>query len=362
MIRLFVGGFALVLIAVILWDAFETVVLPRRVTRQVRWARYVLVFSWRTYSALARRIRTPVLREAFLSYFGPLSVLLLLATWAAGLIVGFGLLNWALGSRLADPLGKAGFGTDLYMSGTTFFTLGLGDVVPRSRPERALAVVEAGLGFAFLAMVVSYLPVLYQSFSRREVRVSLLDAWAGSPPTAGELLRRLQLGGEAGLFGPFLEDWEVWSAELLEAIMSYPPLALFRSQHNNQSWLAALTMILDASSLAISSVDGVPARTAFLTFAMARHAVVDLCQILDAPPRPLPTDRLPPSDLERLRTMLREAGVAVREDRASEARLAELRGMYEPYVNALSQRLLITLPTWMPAPGARDNWQRTPWR
>lgn len=362
MIRLFVGVAALVLITVILWDAFETIVLPRRVTRRVRWARYVLVFCWTAYSAAARRIRGPVFREAFLGYFGPLSVLVLLATWAAGLILAFGVLNWALGSPLADPLGKADFGTDLYMSGTTFFTLGLGDVVPRSRPERALAVIEAGLGFAFLAMVVSYLPVLYQSFSRREVRVSLLDAWAGSPPTAGELLRRLQLGGQAEIFGPFLEDWELWSAELLEAIMSYPALAFFRSQHNNQSWLAALTMILDASALAISTVDRVPARTAFLTFAMARHAVVDLCQILNSPPRPLPMDRLPPAELERLRSILREAGAAVRNDPASEARLRELRAMYEPYVNALSQRILVSLPQWMPAPGAKDNWQRTPWR
>jgi voltage-gated potassium channel Kch len=362
MMRFLVGLVALVLIAVILWDAFETVVLPRRVVRRVRWARYVSVVFWTAYSACARRIRGPVFREAFLSYYGPLSVLVLLATWAAGLILGFGLLNFALGSRLADPLGKADFGTDLYMSGTTFFTLGLGDVVPRSRPERALAVIEAGLGFAFLAMVVSYLPVLYQSFSRREVRVSLLDAWAGSPPTAGELLRRLQLGGQPEILRPFLEVWELWSAELLEAIMSYPPLAYFRSQHNNQHWLTALTMILDASALAVSSVDGVPTRTAFLTFAMARHAIVDLCQILNAPPRPLPTDRLPPSDLERLRAMLREAGAAIREDPASEARLRELRALYESYVYALSQRLLVSLPPWMSAPGARDNWQRTPWR
>lgn len=356
------GIVSVLLIFVVLWDAFETVVLPRRVARRIRLARLVLTAAWACWTTVTRRIRRRGRRETYLSYFGPLTVILLLVTWAAGLVVGFAGLQWAFGSHLVGPEGAAHFGTDVYMSGTTFFTLGLGDVVPRSAAARILVVLEAGLGFGFLAMVIAYLPVLYQAFSRREVRISMLDAWAGSPPAAGELIRRLGPDGRSSLLGPFLQDWEHWAAELLETHISYPALAFFRSQHDNQSWVAALTTVLDACALAIAVVEGAPVHAAWLTFAMARHAVVDLSFVLNVPPRPPEADRLPSADLRQLLILLRESGVTVRDDQASVTRLAELRAMYEPYVTALSRRVLVDLPPWMAARGARDNWQKSAWR
>jgi Ion channel len=356
------GVASVVLILIVLWDAFETVVLPRRVARRIRLTRLVLANAWTLWRTVIRRIRRRGRRETYLSYFGPLTVIILLITWAAGLVVGFAGLHWAFGSRLVGPEGVAHFGTDVYMSGTTFFTLGLGDVVPRSTAARVLVVLEAGMGFAFLAIVIAYVPVLYQAFSRREGRISMLDAWAGSPPAAGELIRRLGPDGHSSLLGPFLQEWEQWAAELLETHISYPALAFFRSQHDNESWVAALTTILDACALVIAVVEGAPVRAAFLTFAMARHAVVDLSFVLNTRPRSPETDRLPTADLRRLLTLLRESGVAVREDQVSLQRLAELRAMYEPYVTALSGRLLMDLPAWMAVPGAKDNWQKTAWR
>ena len=171
-----------------------------------------------------------------------------------GLIIGFALLHWSLGTALSAS--GAGFGDYLYFSGTTFFTLGYGDLVAAGRTGRALSVAEAGLGFIFLAVIVSYLPVLYQAFSRREISILLLDARAGSPPTAGELLRRL--AGERNPFvaAPFLIEWERWAAELLESHLSFPVLSFYRSQHENQSWVGALAAILDTSALLIAGVDG----------------------------------------------------------------------------------------------------------
>ena len=148
---------------------------------------------------------------------------------------------------------------------------------------RALTVIEAGVGFGFLALVIGYLPVLYQGFSRREVNISLLDARAGSPPSAGELLVR-HVGDTAGL-ETLLRDWERWAAELMESHLSYPVLLYFRSQHEHQSWLGALTAVLDASALVMVGVEGGPVRQAQLTFAMARHAVVDLAQAAGVAPR-----------------------------------------------------------------------------
>jgi hypothetical protein len=207
--------------------------------------------------------------------------------------------------------------------------------------------------------VISYLPILYQAFSRRESRIAMLDAWAGSPPSAGELLRRVR--GDRALLERFLADWEEWAAQLLESHISYPILALFRSQHDNESWLSALTAVLDTCALTIGGVDDVAPRVAELTFAMARHAVVDMCNVLDTPPRPPDSDRLPDAARERLFAMLREAGCPFRSGPEAAARINELRRMYEPYVNTLSERLVMPLPAWMAVQGARDNWQKSRW-
>src|SRR5215470_7046187 len=155
----------------------------------------------------------------------------------------------ALQAASAAGAPPAGFATDVYLSGTTFFTLGLGDVVPRSGLARALVVAEGGFGFGFLAAVIGYLPFIYGSFSKREVNISLLDSRAGTPPTAGELLRRHSYAQGHNALQELLKDWELWAAELMESHLSYPVLAYFRSQHDNQSWIASLTAILDTCAL-----------------------------------------------------------------------------------------------------------------
>jgi hypothetical protein len=245
------------------------------------------------------------------------------------------------------------------MSGTTLFTLGLGDVTPVGQLGRALVVVEAGIGFGLLAGIISYLPILYQAFSRREVSISTLDARAGSPPCAGELL--LRHGQDMPELGQLLRDWERWSAELLESHLSYPFLAYFRSQHTNQSWLAALTAILDTCGLVITGAGGGPTRQAQLTFAMARHAAVDLAQVFNVSPHAQAADRLPPSGLTALRNMLAEAAVTLSEGAVAEQKLRELRKMYEPYVHALSEYFLLPLPPWFRVTDKPDDWQTSPW-
>jgi Ion channel len=347
------------LLSMVLWDAFEAIILPRRITRYIGLARVFYRFTWRLWSAVARWMRDDKRREIYLSIFGPLSLLMLLGVSTTGLVAGFAIAHWGLGTPLNVAPGIAPLSTYLYMSGTTFFTLGLGDVTPLEPLGRALVVVEAGIGFGFLAAVISYLPILYQAFSRREVSISLLDARASSPPSAGELLRRH--GGDMPELDRLLYDWERWSAELLESHLSYPVLAYFRSQHTHQSWLAALTAILDACALVMAGVNGGPTRQAQLTFAMARHAVVDLAQIFMRSPRALAPDRLPPSSLTGLRNMLAEAGVTLQEGVAAEQKLRELRQMYEPYVQALSDYLLMALPPWFRVTVIPDSWQTSAW-
>lgn len=352
---------ALILIPGILWDAVETVLLPRRITGTLRPARLVGATLWGLWRGAALRIQTRRRRENLLSPFAMLTMLTLFGVWALGLIVGFGLLHWAIGSHLAQLGRPAGFATDLYMSGTTFFTLGLGDVAPASRMSRVLTVVEAGTGFGFLAMVIAYLPVLYQAFSRREARIVMLDEWAGSPPNPAVLLRRAADGGELAAVVGLLRDWEQTSAELLESHLSYSILAYFRSQHDNQSWLAAFTTVLDTCTLVIAGIDGVPPLQARLTFAIARHAVVDLCQVLRSRPLDDGASRLPAEDLARLRVLLHQAGIRLHEGNVVDHEIAARRAMYEPYARALSEHLLMPLPPWLPPEKARANWETTDW-
>jgi hypothetical protein len=223
-----------------------------------------------------------------------------------------------------------------------------------------VTVAQSFVGLGFLAIVVGYFPVLYQAFSRREAQITLLDARSGSPPSATELLRRV-----AGVHGhdelhELLKDWERWSAELLESHLSYPALCFFRSQHDHESWLAALATILDTSALVLAGIDDTCEHQAQMTFAIARHAVVDLSQVLNQAPIFEGCKRLSSEDLQRLRSVLAEAGVQLHTGADVDSRVAELTGMYEPYLHALSKLLLMPLPQWI-RQGGPDNWQTSAW-
>jgi hypothetical protein len=350
-----------VLFLVVAWDAFEAIILPRRVTRKFRLTRFYYLFTWRSWKLYARMISSRKMREAFLGFFGPISLLFLIGVWAIGLVLSFGMMQYGAGSAVNLTGSTSSLSTDLYLSGTTFFTLGLGDVIPRSGLARLLVVAEAGFGFGFLAAVIGYLPFIYGAFANRETNISLLDARAGTPPTAGELLRRHSYAGGHQELRDLLMTWEHWCAQLLESHLSYPVLAYFRSQHDNQSWIGALTAILDTCALAIAGIEDSCAKQAELTFAIARHAVVDLCQVFGAAPRPLHTDRLPPETMQKLRSKLAQHGTTLTSTPEAGQKLLELRRMYEPYVHALALHLSQSLPPWIPEKKSKDNWQTTAW-
>lgn len=359
--RLLVAIPGIALILVILWDAFETVILPRRVTRRIRLTGLFYASIWAPWSSIARSMKDRKKREKYLGFFGPLSLLMLLSLWAVGLILGYAILHWGLETKVNLPDETGLFATYLYISGETFFTLGYGDIVPQLPLGRAIAVIEAANGFGLLAIVIGYLPVLYQAFSRREVNISLLDARAGSPPSASEMLRRHSESEHMHDLNLVLHEWERWSAELLESHLSYPVLCYFRSQHDNQSWLSSLTTILDTCALVLVGVEGTPNWQAKLTFAMARHAVVDIAQVFRTDPAAHSSTRLLDGDLDRIRETLARSGTRLHDGEGSEERLTELRFMYEPYVCALSEMLLMPLPPWILGSDTIDNWKTSAW-
>jgi len=358
--RLLAVIFGILLIVLVAQDAFETIVLPRRVTRRIRLARLfyrVTLFGWNSIGYL---IRSSARRDSFRGYIGPLSLLALLLFWAMLFVLGFALVLWGLALPLGASDKTINFLTYLYLSSTTFFTLGLGDVTPLPGVGRFLVVSEVALGFIFLALVISYVPVIYQAFSRRELRITLLDARAGSPGTAVELLRRNCAGKQVEELRILLHDWEVWCADILESHLSYPVLAFYRSQHEQQSWVEALTVILDTCALILTSIDGLPVEAARFTFAMARHAVVDLAQVLNTFPK-TGVNRLSSAEFTDLQDLLAASGIRLKESTASEQKLAELRETYEPFVSALAERIQVAMPPWLPPKDALDDWQTSAW-
>ena len=349
--------FAIILLAVILQDAFEVMLLPRRVRRRLRLTTTIFEGAWTLWRMIGTRLSPGRRRETFLSHFGALSMLMLFGVWALGLIVGFGTLEWALQQPSVIRPEISHLAEQIYMSGVTFFTLGYGDVVPHTRAARFVAVFEAGTGIGYIAVVIGYLPVLYQLFARREAHVIQLDARAGSPPSAYALLERHGHGGETSL-NDFLREWEVWGAELLESHLSYPMLAYYRSQHDNQSWLAALTCIMDACALILVGAPEISAVQARMTFAMARQILVEISRSFSIRPSSSKgKDRLDTTEYERLEQALIESGVAWEGGPEAGRTLASLRATYEPLSEGLSRYLLLPIPTWLPHEYATDHWE-----
>ncbi len=364
--QLFTLLFGVFLIAIVLVDAFETVVLPRTVRRAIRLTTGYFWLMSVMYGMIGR-LKKCSRRQTVLNGFAPMMLIGLIGLWAVAMIFGFALILWGAGQPLVSSQSISGIGEDLYFSGVTFFTLGFGDVIPSNGLGRFLAVSEAGVGFGFLALVIAYIPVIYAAFSRREIQMLLLDSKAGSEPTATELIRRHAAGDAMTALVDLLKDWERFSAELLEAYLSYPVLAYYRSQHDDQNWLHSLTAIMDTCALIEAGFEGSHSWERSLkfqakaTFSMARHVVVDLAYILDAEPKQPSDDRLSGAALNAIYAVLQTTGVPLNRSEEAEIRLRETRALYEPFVFGLAAELVMDLPAWIAIEHVKDNWETTAW-
>ena len=356
-ILLFLIG--LVLFAAVLLDSFQTIILPRRPVVRFRLTRLFFLATWIPWTHIVHLIRDHRRREQYYSFYGPLSLLMLFVMWAVSLLTAFAFIYFGLHTPFTGPLHPVTiFGhlrTCFYVSGSTLFTLGLGDVVPTNHVARFFIVLEAGTGLGFIALVIGYVPVLYSAFSAREMEVALLDARAGSPPTAGELLLRHHFDGGDMALNKLLAEWERWSATMLETHISYPILCYYRSQHDNQSWLSALTAVLDACALIITAVESPLQRQAQLTFAVGRHVLVDIGHVFhrekaEQKLREGEFTRLNDDEFSRLCDLLRQTGVALCGDINMRTRLDALRKLYEPHACSMAHYLRLELPRWTPPP------------
>ena len=349
---------ALLLLATALQDAFEVMLLPRRIERRLRLMRLVFRGGWRAWVRLARRIEEGPGREHFLGLFGALAMLALFLTWMVFLVVGYGLLLWAVEAMQTGGQ-HFSLANAIYVSGGSFFTVGAGAVSPTAATARFLAVVVAGTGLGFIAVVIGYLPVLYQLFARREAHIIQLDARAGSPPSAVTLLVRHAEGGALHSVDALLRSWETWASELLESHLSYPMLAYYRSQHDNQSWLAAMAAVMDTCALVLVGIEELNPLQARMTFSIARQVVVEMARSFHiTPSRYDGGDRLGAEGYRLMEARFAEVGIAWSCAADCEQMLAALRATYEPLLDGLAGYLLLPLPDFMPDETGPDHWER----
>ncbi len=332
----------------VLWDGFATIILPRTVAPMRRMSGRFYRWSWLLWAAVGRRIRPLGLRLSFLAVYGPLSVVFLILLWALLMIVAFTLIYHGLGSRFHAVDGSVGFGTLLYMSASTFLTLGLGDVTSPDALARLFILLEAGSGYVFLALIITYMPVLEQAYGAREVVNMLIHSRVGRPPSAIKLLHRYSRTDHSEILRGNLREAERWMAETLQTHLSHPVLAFYRPHHWGHSWLVALTAILDTSAMLIATGDGLLLAQAKITYLMGLRLLKDLTEALCLTIDPKCRIRLTEADLPALRAVSKVAGLAPTPGPGASNQLLRLVRQYDVYLLALSAWLVIPLPAWIP--------------
>jgi hypothetical protein len=303
---------------------------------------------WWLFAAVGRKIPEPDLRLSFLAVFGPISVFVLLIVWTGLVIGGFALVYHGLGPRFQAAAGSVGLGTLLYMSASTFLTLGLGDVTSADPVGRLCVILEAGTGYIFLALIITYMPLLDQAYGSREVQNLLIHSRAGRPPSAIKLLSRYVDCDHSEVLRGNLREGERWMAEILQSHLSHPVLAFYRAQHPGESWLTALATILDTCALLITGAEGLPTDQARLTYRMGLNLLRDLTKALGKPVDTRCRVRLTEADLPALIAASKAARLPLTFEPGATLELLRLARRYDVYLVSLATWLMSPLPAWIP--------------
>jgi hypothetical protein len=326
-----------------LFDLFRTLVTPRAARGRFRLSRMLFQPMWRPWRWVGLRTKTVQARERVLAAAAPFFFFVLLVGWVSIALLGYALILWSPAFVHGIGMGGTSFGNALYTSGTALFTLGFGGGVATGW-TRAVAVVEGATGLGLFAVVIAYLPVLYQAFNRREVGVLLLDARAGSPPSGPELLHRMGSAGVASSLPQLFAEWERWVADILESHMSYPILALFRSPHDYTSWVTSLGSVLDAATLILTAVDDQSDERAKLLYGTGVHAVEDLFYYFRLSERESVIQR---HEFEDVLNDMKDDGFAIRPVDEAFASFTEKRAKYAPRLDALVVLLAAPPGQWI---------------
>ncbi|HVS49070.1 MAG TPA: ion channel [Candidatus Dormibacteraeota bacterium] len=333
----------LIVIAIVFYDLFQTVVLPRPSVGRVQLARKLVRPMWLMWRWVSQRTTRLERSEARLAAFAPIALLTLFFVWAAALVAGYGLLLTGLREQIRPA--PQDLITTMYISASTLVPLAYGDFVPEGGLARAVIIAESATGVGLAAIAITLLFSLYESFRAREELVVSLDALAGAPPSGVQILENASLHGMRPELKDTFDDWRKWSAMVLESHLAYPLLIYFRSSHDNEAWINSFGAVMDAAILIISTVKDDSEGPARLMYKIGSHLVEDMNWVF----------RFKGSDdaiVERAEYQvaverLVKAGYNIRDVEAGWKQFAELRSIYATPLNQMANWLVIPPAEWI---------------
>ncbi|MGB8909371.1 MAG: potassium channel family protein [Candidatus Cybelea sp.] len=328
-------AFGVAVIALTLSDVFQVVVMPRATGRNYRISFYAWRAMWYLWPKLAWRLYgvDTGRREDFLAVYAPFTLVSMIGLWAALLILGFGSVLWGMRGGIAPN--HASFGTMLYFAGSSLLTIGYGDIIARSALPRFMSVFAALAGLSYLSILTAFLFAIFGSFQRRETFVVTVAARAGSPPSGVNLLAIAGYSKTHDDLPALMRDAQQWAAGVMESHLAYPMLAFFRSSHDDQSWIGTLGTLLDAATLAMTTIDGMPDGQARIFYSVGRHATRDLAHYfrVGSPEDTVGVER---SEFDRACDRLAAAGYSLRDRDEAWSRFSGLRSGYAGRLNVLA--------------------------
>ena len=313
-LRILVALAGLWLIIVTVSAAIRSFVLPRNETVRLN----VWIFSAVRviFDFAARTARNYAQRDRVMAHYAPVALVALPIVWEALVGLGYTGIYWALG--------EGSWGQCYRLSSSYLLTLGTDKL--RSTGAAVLGFSEAALGLLLLTLLLSYLPTIYQAFSRREVTVARLELRAGTPATALALVLWLHRNDALDNDEAEWAAWEEWFVEIEESHTSLPILTFFRSPQPGRSWVTAGMLVLDAANLLFSALDGERNRQIELTFKAGCLALNRVYRYFNQQAQVEPSALLPPgepiedpgrADFGQVLDELAAAGLPVLPDRAA---------------------------------------------
>ena len=333
-----VGG--IVLIVAMLSDAFATLIVTQGTSGVWRPTRLFYATTWRGTRAVAARTGDRM-GEYVLNVYPALSLLGLLVLWLAGLMIGWSLVYWGLDQRIG---GTTEWGTLVYYAGTSLVTPVFGSA--HGQVVRFLTLLETLTGVVTIALMISYLPALYGAYSRREARLLTLDDPLGGRITPVRVVALAAPGGDLEMLFRTLGEWQMWVADILESHVSYPMLALFRSQHRGQSWVTALGVVTDAATLTTACIEGADGREPYFLYRRGRRAVIEISNRLHVPQDTQHATWLVEANFDLAWQQLEASGLPLRNKAVAWADLQSLRASYGDQLERLIDFLVAPRGFW----------------
>ncbi len=334
----------LVILLVVMHDLFQAVVLPRpSVYRLPLLSQLLTRHFWKVWRWVGGVRRSAAKREHFLGTFGPAALLTLLGFWSLSLMAAYALIFDGLRDQIQPH--PAGFWTSLYYSAGTLLPLSYGDILPEGGAARLATIAESATGVVLIALVISLLFSLYQSFQSREELVVTLDALAGAPPSGVQILETAALDRMPRRLETTFDEWRNWAASVLESHLAYPILFYFRSSHDNEAWINSFGAVMDAATLVLSVTEHDSIGAARLMSKIGNHLVEDAVWYFRIQPgEDAGVER---QEFVEAWSRLREAGYSCRDQEPAWEEFSNQRRRYAPALSHMARWLAIVPAPWI---------------